>query len=262
MIVLQKTSNLIGHSIRAKDGEIGSVADLLFEDDTWAVRWLVVDTGGWLLGRKVLLPADHLGSVDVEARAVSVDFTKEQVEESPGTGIDLPVSRQMETSIYDHYGMPPYWPVGAGAAWVPPTVYTPAAGHAAPTSPPTPLTGHVPDDAQTGDPHLRSASEVTGYDIHGSDDQVGHVEDFLVDTDEWIVRYVIVDTKNWWPGKQVIVPPKWVEAINWEKRAMRVARTRDEIKNAPEYDPWSPVDRDYETRLYSYYRMPVYWTQT
>src|SRR5918998_578506 len=122
--VLLKVSSLRKLSIQARDGEIGIITDILFEDDTWQVRWLVVDTGSWLSGREVLLPASHLGPLNVGASSMPVDITKRQVEESPGSGVDLPVSRQMELSLYSYYGWAPYWPVGAGAAYVPPLAFT------------------------------------------------------------------------------------------------------------------------------------------
>jgi hypothetical protein len=260
--MLHKTSGLIGSSIRAKDGDIGSVTDLLLDDENWSVRWLVVDTGTWLSGRNVLLPSSHLMRVLPEARSISVDFTREQVKSSPDVDTQRPVSRQMEALMYDHYGSTPYWPIGAGLAapmagypgYVPPAGY----GYVAPA----PARVEERADYQpprSGDPHLRSASEVTGYYIQASDAEVGHVEDFLVDSNDWAVRYLIIDTKNWWPGKHVLVAPSWVEAIDWGGRTIHMSHTRNEIRNAPEYDPTQIIERAYESRLHRHYGRSEYW---
>jgi hypothetical protein len=85
--MLLKASTITGCSIEAKDGEIGSISDLLFEDDSWSVRWLVVDTGTWLSGREVLLPTSHLMTATAGVTAIPVELTKDQVKDSPNSGV-------------------------------------------------------------------------------------------------------------------------------------------------------------------------------
>lgn len=263
-MMLERTSSLNDYFIRATDGQIGKIVDLLFDDDKWSVRWLVVDTGNWLSGRRVLLASSHLGQVDRSERQVLVQLSRDQVKGSPDVDTSRPVSRQAEASIYDYYNWSPYWssmgaygtPVVAGVAGIAPLY--PAPGAVADG-----VTKARRTELEAGrreeDPHLRSASEVTGYYIEASDGAIGHVEDFLIDDDDWSIRYAIVDTKNWWPGKFVLIAPDWIEAISWSDGTMRVRRTREEIRNAPEYDPSQPVQRDYESRLYGYYSFPPYW---
>jgi hypothetical protein len=112
---------------------------------------------------------------------------------------------------------------------------------------------------EEGDPHLRSVGEVAGYHIEASDGEIGHIEDFIFDDETWKIRYVVVDTKNWLPGRKVLVSPLWVEDVSWRKRRVRVDLTQEEIKSSPEYDPTAPVNRQYEERLYDYYGRPRYW---
>jgi len=254
-----KASTITGCSIQATDGEIGSVSDLLFDDESWSVRWLVVDAGSWLFGRKVLLPSSHLREAKAGMTAIPVDLTRDQVKGSPEIDTEQPVSRQMETSMYGYYGWAPYWP--AGGAPILPLRYA-GAGLASPLPGADPLMGAQPGtgpaaqapeaQAPAGDPHLRSFNAVSGYYIQGTDEDIGHVDDVLVDAQGWTIRYIIVDTGNWWPGKQVLVAPSWVEGIDWGAETVRVARTRQEIKDAPEYDPGRPLDRGYEGRLHTH----------
>ena len=243
--MLRKTSTLTGCSIHAKDGDIGIVSDLLFDDESWSVRWLVVETGSWLTGRKVLLPSSQLMRLIGDARTIPVDLTMAQVEASPDIDTEKPVTRQMESSVFGYYGLPTYWPIGVGA-WPAPMGYAPV--YASPTRPTD--GDDILRQADRGDPHLRSANEVTGYYVWGSDDDIGHVEDFLIDAENWAIRYIIVDTSNWWAGKQVLVAPSWINSVDWGDQTVRVGRTRREIKNAPEYDPTRPVERDYEAGLH------------
>ncbi|MGQ9572218.1 MAG: PRC-barrel domain-containing protein [Dehalococcoidia bacterium] len=105
---------------------------------------------------------------------------------------------------------------------------------------------------ESEDPHLRSVKEVTGYHIQATDGEIGHVEDFILDDEDWVIRYMVVDTRNWLPGKKVLVAPGWVENIDWSESKVAVGLSREEIKDSPEYDPSAPVNREYEVRLYDY----------
>jgi sporulation protein YlmC with PRC-barrel domain len=249
--MLLRISSLRGLPIQARDGEIGRISDVLFEDDTWRVRWLVVDTGPWLFGRKVLLPASHVSAPEAGAESIAVDLTQEQVEGGPGSGVDLPVSRQMETLLYEAYRWAPYWsPPGipyVSATEYPVLAATPtSATGGAPALGATPAAhGNTPkgdESEKRGDPHLRSAGEVAGYHIHARDGNIGHVEDMLVEGSDWSIGYFIVDTKNWWPGRMVLVQPGWIEAISWEERLVHLSRSREEVKSAPEYNRYQPID--------------------
>ena len=246
--MLWRSSELIGTGIQATDGPIGGITDLLFEDDAWKLRWVVVDTGIWLPGREVLLPPDLLGRPEPRLGGFPVALTRRQVEESPGAGSDAPVSRQVETGIYGHYGWTPYWEFGASAAGLPePTL--PLAARLAPLEAPTPA----------GDPHLRSAKEVSGYHLHASDGDIGHVEELLVEDESWAVRYVVVATRNFWPGRKVLLAPRWFRRIDWGERAVTVALTREQVKASPAYDPAAAPGRLYEERLHAHYGVPPYW---
>lgn len=247
--MLWRTSKLTDYRIDATDGAIGTVDDVLIEDDSWVVRWLVVDTGSWLTGRKVLLPPECLGHPNAETGGFPVDLTRQQVESSPGVDVDEPVSRQMESDIYGHYGWSPYW----AAAW-PGLAIAPGA-----VVPPVDETTAPAPDEPSGDPHLRSVRHVTGYHIHATDDSIGHVEEFLIDEDGWAVRYMIVDTRNWWPGRKVLVSPQWIRRVDWGEREVYVDISRKAVEDSPEFDPQKPVDRPYEELLFQHYRLPVYW---
>ena len=257
--MLRKASDLTGCSIQAKDGEIGNSSDLLFDDESWSVRWLVVETGSWLTRRKVLLPSSQLRPQS-GAQTIPVDLTREQVKSSPDIDTEKPVTRQMESSVYGYYGWPAYWPVGAGA-WPIGAAYIPPMGHTPAYTPPARPTerDEILRQADRGDPHLRSVNEVTGYYIQGSDDDIGHVDDFLVDAENWAIRYIIVDTSNWWVGKQVLIAPRWIKSVLWSDQMVWIGRTRQEIKDAPEYDPARPIERGYEVGLHRHYDAPGYW---
>ena len=249
--MLWKASTIHGYAIAASDGEIGRVSDFLFDDATWLIRWLVVETGSWLSGRKVLLPPSVLGHPDESGRQFSVRLTKQQVMESPPTDTDEPVSRQSETSIYDYYGWNPYWGTGfymGGYGYMP-----------APIAPLSPGQSRkqADDFADSGkgsdDPHLRSVEAVTGYHIQARDGEIGHVEDFFVEDADWSIHYLVVGTKNWWLGKKVLISPRSIRGIDWEENLLNLWVDRQKVKDSPSYDASTIVDRAYENHFNDYY---------
>lgn len=246
--MLWNASTIEGYGIKASDGEIGRVTDLLFDDESWMVRWLVVETGPWLFGRKILLPTFNIGYLDGADRVCQVRLTRQQIKDSPDIDMAQPVSRQMEANIFDYYGWSPYWGNGyytggyanLGAIAAPPSV--------------DPI-WRVRHDVnyRAGDPHLRSAEEVTGYHIHAKDGEIGHVADFLVEDGDWSIHYLVVDTKNWWPGKKVLLSPRWAHHIDWATNLINLAITRQRVQDSPAYDPALTVDRIYEKHFHDYY---------
>jgi hypothetical protein len=246
--MLRSVNNLEGFTLGARDGEIGSVYSLIFESGSWAIRYFIVDTGRWLPGRKVLISPDALERPDWQDRVFHVNLTKEQVRNAPDVDMDMPVSRQRELELRRYYGWTPYWGPVHGLGTVPESY---------PQTQPEPETAILVESP--GESNLRSTREIRGYHIHATDGQIGHVEDFIVSDQEWIIRYLVVDTRNWLPGKSVLISPEWVRDIDWEQHEVWVDVPRQTIENSPPYDPAAPVNRDYEDRMYDYYGRPKYW---
>ena len=191
--MLNVVSSLTGFDLQARDGSLGTVSDFLFDDGIWKVRWIVIDTGRWLTGRKVLLHPSAILSADYEARKISVALSMAQVKDSPDIRQDRPVSRQMQNDLYRYYGWDPLWGGGIfGAGTYGGAMYG-GVGRGASA---VPEAEHGEINFEDGDPHLRSIAEVTGYHVHATDGNIGHVEDFLVESDNWGVRYLVVDTSN------------------------------------------------------------------
>ena len=246
--MLRSVKQIIGYRLGAKDGKIGRCKDFFFDDERWTIRYIVADTGTWLSGRMVLIPILSLGEPDWSTATFTIKLTKDQIEKSPPIESDAPVSRRREADIHKHYNWPLYW--GGAATWglkpFPDFFYESKNDHKT-----------HPD---TGDQHLRSVSEVTGYNIEAKDGDIGHVEDFIVDDESWIIRYLVVDTRNWLPGgKKVLVSPAWIEGVFWGDRTVMVSLRREKINSSPAYNPALPVNRKYETALYDFYGRLHYW---
>jgi hypothetical protein len=251
--------DLNGFTIGASDGDIGTVKECYFDDVTFTVRYVVVDTGDWLSERKVLLSPISLRAMDWEHKRITAALTKAQVEKSPDIDTDKPVSRQHEVAYYSYYGYTPYWE--GSYLWG-------AYGSGAPGSGPALSVAELEHERrwnwearEHGDPNLRSSRAVTGYHIQAADGDIGHVEDFLVDEHFWAIRYMIVDTTNWWPGKHVLVAPAWIEKVDWDQAKVHVHLEREQIKTGPEFDAARPIERAYEASLYGHYARPHYWDE-
>lgn len=253
--MLTNATYLKGLVVRATDGELGTVDHFYFDDESWAIRYLAVDTGGWLGGRRVLISPISVIHTDWPSRRLDVALTKKQVENSPPIDTHKPVSRQHEAANLGYYGYSPYWvgPYMWGAASYP-------SGSAVPT---TASNNAVTEGIQkeSADSHLRSAEAVTGYQIQASDGEIGHVEGFVVDDESWAIRYIEVATRNWWPGKKVLVSPTWIERVSWADSKVYIGLSRETIKDAPQYVESMAVTRQYEDRLYATYGRPPYWLQ-
>jgi len=245
--MLRSARSLRDYHIRATDGNVGWIKDFLFDGQDWTVRYAVVDTSEWLPGRKVLLIPSTLGLPSTDGRIVPVELTREQVRNSPGIEMDKPVSRQNEIDLFEYYGWSPYWGAGHGG-FTRPIARSVAAEQR-----------EASGIAPPGDPDLRSMQEVDGYSIEAANGPIGHVEDFILDDEQWLVRYLVVDTRKWLPGKRVLVSPEWVDTIRWRDRVVRVELSKEQIRDSPAYDPSQPVNRQDEVHLYDYYGRPKYW---
>ncbi|MEC5386400.1 PRC-barrel domain-containing protein [Uliginosibacterium sp. H3] len=252
--MLHRLKKLHGMTLGATDGDIGKVKDVYFDDVSWGVRYLVVDTGGWLSNRKVLISPRAIHSVDWDEETIYVALSQQQVKDSPDIDTDQPVSRQQEAEFYAYYGYPTYW--GGGFLWGPyPILADDMAGSSVVAAELALRDKHRFE----GDHHLRSADEVTGYHVRAGDEQVGHLEEFLLDDEAWAIRYAVVDTAKWWVGRKVVVRPQWITKVEWADHTASLGLDKAAIEASPEYDPDLTLSRDYEMRLHEHYRREVYW---
>lgn len=254
--MLRSMTELLGYRVLAADGSIGTVHDFYFDDKEWTTRYLVVDTNIDSPARKVLVSPAALSQPDWKSQKILLTLTTQEVKKSPDVDTNQPISRHFEAALAEHYGWPTYWIHRRGII-----------EQTAPLEPSVVQNVEVavnikenePSSAATNkdtDPHLRSIQEVVGYHIQARDGEVGHVEDFIVNDKTWTISYVVVDTRNWLPGRKVVIAPSWIEHVKWAEAKVYVDLGQDTIKNSPEYDPSEPVNDEYATKLYDYYGRP------
>jgi uncharacterized protein YrrD len=254
--MLQVISALKGFAIEASDGRMGTVVDFLFDDVSWKVRWLVVECGTWLKGRKVLIHPSAVSYTALADEEFNVELTKAQVESSPEWTEHEPISQRMEGQLYEHYGWDPLWdeaptPSAIPGAMASPFMAPPNLGLSLREKP------HAEADVPLeSDNHLRSVSEVIGYHIHATDGEIGHVENFLIDTEDWSLHYFVVDTSNWWFGKHVLIAPHAVQSIEWSDRHVQIDVSRKQVEESPPWDPLVAFDEVYAKRLHTHYGWP------
>ncbi len=211
--MLIEAKRMYGAALEGTDGRVGTLADILFDDRSWRLRHLVVNTDRWHFGRQVLLEPTVVQRADWRDRRLLVRLTRQQVRSSPGVESDMPAARGEAIAAAQVLVWEAYWTSILDAT-----------------------------AATQGDPHLRSTKMLAGLHLHCTDGQLGHVADFLIDDDAWAVRELVVDTRNWWPGKHVLVEPRLIEAIDWDEREIRLSLPREEVEDRPAYPEEMPAE--------------------
>lgn len=243
--MLRSLDEVKGYVLKAQDGEIGRCDDFLIDEEDWAVRYMVADTSKWLPGRKVLITPIALDEPQWPEKRFPVQLTQDQVKKAPDLAEHAPVSRQYEIWYHKHYGWPYYWQ--GGGMWA--TSTHPQALFSL-------NTGDEDDGPDLERPHIHSAKEVMGYAIRATDGDIGHLEDFILDDETWSIRYVVLATRNWLPGKKVLMPLTQLKNVDWKNQAIDVSLTREAIKDYPEYDSSLPVNHEVEEKVYDFVGRP------
>lgn len=239
--MLIRTSELKNFQLLATDGDIGRARDFLFDDEKWTIRYMVANTGKWLLGQKVLISPGFLKSPDLSDERMPLSISKDQVEHAPPIEEDQPVSRQYEQVYADYFKHGYYWVGGSvwGVGHTPYDIATPEE---------TTQTTTEADD----DEHLRSAEEVTGYRVYAGKEHVGYVDDFVLDTANWTVLLIGIDTHKWLPGKSFMLPVAWASDISWTDRSLTIDVDEEQLKSAPEFGDDQIAVKDV-ARLYKHF---------
>jgi hypothetical protein len=223
--MLHTLADLTDCSIGATDGPIGRVVDLYFDDEAWVIRYFVADSGTWLSGRQVLIPAVTVRTPNWPERLLPVSISRQQVKDSPNIDTDKPVTRQHEETYLGHYDYPCYWNGTGSDAAV-----------------------SIDDDR-----HLRSCKALVSYHVHATDGDVGHIQGFLIDDENWSIRYTIVRTSGWWPGHLVLIAPEWISVVAWEGFAVSVDLSREAVKGSPPYTSASQLDREQGLEMHRHF---------
>lgn len=252
--MLRSLKDLEDYTLIGTDGEIGTAVGFLLDDEYWTIRYLVAEANRASGARDVLISPISFRDSDWQSRCLNLALSREMVRLSPGIDTDQPVSRQHEIEYHRHFGYSRYWAGSSiwGAGTYPALL---AAGR----------WDDVADDLETerpdysGDRHLRSASEVRGYQVQGLDGTIGTIDDFIIDDETWEVRYLVVGTGNWWTGRKVLVEPRWALRVSWEEEKIFFDLSRKAIQESPAWNGADAVNRQYEVQLYDYYGRPVYW---
>lgn len=247
--MLIKAKTLKGYKLNSKNGEVGKVKEFYFDDKHWTIRYLVADTGGWLLGNQVLLSPYVLVSVNKEDENIEVNLTKKQIEDSPSLESHKPVSKQFEEDLHGYYGWPTYWSGTSMWGDYPYIIHDRNEWKAS------------SENKKTWDRNLRSSNFITGQKIQATDGEVGKVDDFIIDDKTWAIRYLIIETGNWWAGKKVLVSPQWIDRISWEESSVFANLSQESIMKSPEYSEENLLTRDYETQLHRHYNRNIYWKE-
>ena len=237
---------LKGFTLQAVDGEKGKVKNFLFDDERWVIRYLEADLGGFFSEKRILIPREHLSKPIWEEKHFPVELTVKRIENSPDIAHDLPVSRKYEQELIQHYELKPYWPANIAAYSGRESMFNPDNPFRTPK--------HIVGEEQV-ETNLRSFSEVKGYYINALNETFGHIDDLIVDTDDWQITYLVIDTKNILPwGKKALLPIELVDEISFLDKQAKVNLSKETIKGSPDYSSAQKINESYEHEIIEYYR--------
>jgi hypothetical protein len=229
-LVLRSINQLYKDKLGASDGEIGHVKDFYFNDQSWAVRYVVADTGSWLPARQVLISPHAFGSLHQDGKVLSVNLTRKQIENSPSIELHKPVSRQYEEEYHRYYGWPCYWEGdglwGLSGFPILEAMPTLLPGERATPGKPKP---------ERADANLRSTRAINGYHLKASDGVVGHICDFMMDARSWAIRELIIKTGNRFSGKEVRISANKVDRISYEESTVFIDLTSEGVEQSAAY---------------------------
>lgn len=238
--MLHTIKGLSGFAIGATDGRLGEVTDIYFDDERWTIRYIVVATGRWPHGRKVLISPISVRGISWDDAVIDLTISQQQVRDSPDIDTDKPVSRQHEIAFYNYYGYPNYWegsnPWGLAMYPVPWVGASPEAALSPPQSA-RDVVRRRPFDCEhpTGDCHLRSSNQVIGYEVMATDGPVGTIGDFVFDDGNWAIRHAVVATRKWLHVRQVLLPRESIVGVSWSEHEVYVNVAREAVEVGPEY---------------------------
>jgi PRC-barrel domain len=211
--MLHLLMDLVDASVTATDGDLGKVRNFLFDDQSWAIRYLVSDVGSWVKRRDVVISLEAMDQLNWGDKILHFRLTKEQVRNSPDVDSKKPVSRQQEIALREYYGWPAYWRNLGDADYASIPV---AAGRDFPVK-------------SGEDTHLRSAEDVAGYQVWATDGEIGRLENFVVDESCRRIDYLDVRSGDWLHGRSMLVPTQWVSAVSWGNHRIELDHLRKQI---------------------------------
>jgi sporulation protein YlmC with PRC-barrel domain len=244
--MVKRARELFGYTVRATDGNLGKLIDLYLDDEDWTIRYLAVETGPWLLGRRVLVRPTEAQEPLEEERVIPIMISRKEVERSPEIELAKTVPQEERAELDQYWG----WPHRLAESRIVQSLPVDEA-HMAREQEAT--------QTQRSHSHLWSAREIRGYRIRARDGEFGRVEDFYLTTDEWMIRYLMIDTQAWGEGRHVLIAPPWLEKFDWREEVLVVGLTQEEIESSPFFDPSEPITRAYELALYEHYSRNGYW---
>lgn len=227
--MLCSIEQLYGDKLGASNGEIGHVKDFYFDDRSWAIRYLVADTGSWLPGRQVLLAPYSLGRLDQPKNVLRVNLTRKQIQDSPSIDLHKPASRQYEKECYTFFGWPYYWR-GNGLWGM--SGFPILDLHATPL--PSEMAAASGAQPELPGAHLRSTHAVNGYQLKSGDEIVGHVCDFMLDAESWAIGQLVIRTGHCLTGREELVEMKNVSRISYEESTVFADLTGGAINQSAE----------------------------
>ncbi|MDG5786492.1 PRC-barrel domain-containing protein [Evansella sp. AB-P1] len=234
-------------SVVGNDGGFGTVDNVLFDEDKWTIRYLVVKAGLWFTNERLYISPASIEEIDIKSEMIRLNISRDQAAKAPIIG-DEPISRKQEREFSSYYQFSPYW-LG-GKVWGGVVLARDLLDFDQPVQ-------EVEDNED--EPKIHVANDVIGYELAAQEDTFGKIEDLLFEEESYVIRYFVVDTKKILPGKKVLISTEWISHVDWVSGRVEVTITKEQVEKSPEYLPGQPLTREIEEALFEYYDKEKYW---
>lgn len=244
--MLRSLNKIMNFKLQGLDKEVGSCKDFIFDDKFWVIRYLEVDTSKWLpFGGKVLICPISLSEPNWEKHQFLANLTRVDIKGCPPLDEHQPISHLYEAELFKYYGYGIYWmDVGEWVCTDSPAESADASLYRSETK------------NKFENLHLHATNEIKGYDVHASGQNIGNIDDFILDDDNWTISYIVIDMRSWLPvGRKVLISHKCIEAVNWAEHSISVNVSAHEIKANPLFDLKRLIDLQSDSNLDKYYEI-------
>lgn len=236
---------------------LGRVHDIYLDDKTWAIEWFVIETGHWYSSNKILLDSKYFTQVSPDKRCFHVSVSKTEIENAPSVGEHHPISEQRKNALlYTSFGQDALLFPGYVGVMMPHTLIE--------RSKPPAEDDNQSDEHNTAwsetdnaDRHLRSANELLGYGVSAINGELGPLTDLVIDTEQWNIMLLALDTSKWLPDRTVVVTPESIERISWEESRLFVSMSKKTVEQSPQLRDLKAIKTSYISSLSDYYLYPM-----
>ncbi len=254
--MLLSLRDITGYRMMARDGEIGKVTDFLFDQRDWSIRYIVDKTSA-LFGKQVLIDVSAIKKISWSDQVLELSIDKKQVRESPDIDFKSILKKENEQKLIDHFQGTVNWTSIDKQGTLPLTrglsldIYGDKSN--------SDYARLIVQDTEFDPEGLQSSSMAVNFKISTNNGHLGHAEDFIIDDSNWMIRFMVIDTRGGQNKKKILLRPESIDWISWRKKHVSVNMDKEKIQGCPNFEVSFPLSQEYADLLYNQFECSNFW---